>query len=338
MKKVFNILVIALFVTGLIVGSTYSYFTAGTNASDVAFTLGQLDIEITEQPDSNSLTNWEQGPDNAKTLSWTFKNTGSKTAYLRAKLDSFWEIPDQGHDCGGTAWAGKTEGTTPSAIGYHNQGNPFRYFEFDSEETSTTRDLAMGNGQETVGSLAVELIENVSGSVLRFEVNIDQEFDAKDLHLHISNSKSTYDVSPPPLAPGNFKYKNNDFTGAGSFYSIEINSGDVSEDFNEKMYIAFHISLECESESDSGETTFESGEQNASWEVIDSSKWEKGSDGYWYYSDIVELGEEVVLEFTIEMISLDGYKNAKYFIDLTLDAVQTTNNSLDSNWPNWPYN
>lgn len=95
------------------------------------------------------------------------------------------------------------------------------------------------------------------------------------------------------------------------------------------MYIAFHTSLECKSETESSEPSIKPGDENTDWVVTNSNKWQQGNDGYWYYSDILGVGEEVDLEFTIEMLSLDGYKDAKYFIDLTLDALQTTNNSLD---------
>lgn len=349
MKKVLNILLVTLFFMGLIVGSTYSYFTSGTNASDVNFTLGSLDVEITNQPDSNSLNEWDEGEDNAKALSWTFKNTGSKMAFIRAKIDSFWEIPDNGEDCGGSAWAGKTIGTTPSAVGYHGQGNTFRYFKFDPEETSTSRDLALGNAQETVGNLSVEILpvlngdggDNDDGSkLIRFEVDIQDGFEAEDVHLHISNFKDVYEESTSPFSPGSFDYGKEEFSDEGSYYYIEIDSDDVAPDLDlsEKMYIAFHTSLDCKSETESSEPSIKQGDENTNWAVTNSNKWQQGSDGYWYYSDILGAGEEIDLEFTIEMLSLDGYKDAKYFIDLTLDALQTTNNSLDYNWPDWPYN
>jgi hypothetical protein len=87
-----SLIVISLVAALVVAGTTMSWFTDEYNLPSAAeMVMGTLDFEITspsvitEGDDEGQPLTWVAGK--CKKLSWTFKNTGTKTAFFRARPD-----------------------------------------------------------------------------------------------------------------------------------------------------------------------------------------------------------------------------------------------------------
>ena len=86
MKKSICILLLVVSIIILLSGLTMSYFHDKSDKIQIPFTMGTLEVEITEFPGNKE--DWKPGE--TKQLEWSFENVGSQPAKLRVKLDGVW--------------------------------------------------------------------------------------------------------------------------------------------------------------------------------------------------------------------------------------------------------
>jgi hypothetical protein len=89
MKNTFSLIIIFVACIVMAAGFTLSYFYGQTVDSQVQFTTGKLEVDLTKTIDGGS-SNWEPGVNNKKTVTWTFENIGTHNANLKFKLNNIW--------------------------------------------------------------------------------------------------------------------------------------------------------------------------------------------------------------------------------------------------------
>ncbi|KAB3531075.1 hypothetical protein [Alkaliphilus serpentinus] len=85
-KELWIIIAILMIAATFIFGTTMAYFTGDAPIDDTPFTFGTLNLEAT----NNSQVGGEWIPvpgDNVKVAEWSFTNTGTKEAYVRATIE-----------------------------------------------------------------------------------------------------------------------------------------------------------------------------------------------------------------------------------------------------------
>jgi len=86
MKKSICILLLVVSIIILLSGLTMSYFHDKSDKIQIPFTMGTLEVEITEFPGNKE--DWKPGE--TKQLEWSFENVGSQPAKLMVKLEGEW--------------------------------------------------------------------------------------------------------------------------------------------------------------------------------------------------------------------------------------------------------
>jgi|LSQX01.3.fsa_nt_gb hypothetical protein len=87
MKKSICILLLVVSIIILLSGLTMSYFHDKSDKIQIPFTMGTLEVEITEFPGNKE--DWKPGE--TKQLEWSFENVGSQPAKLRVKVEGEWD-------------------------------------------------------------------------------------------------------------------------------------------------------------------------------------------------------------------------------------------------------
>jgi hypothetical protein len=322
-----SLIVISLVTVLVVAGTTMAWFTDDyTIPSAAEMVVGTLEFEVTdasvitegdgepeggeesESDNEGQALTWMAGE--CKELSWTFKNTGTKTAFFRAcPEDTFTGFPEKDE----TAWG---EGP-PFNEG--RQGNWAMYFEYDGLE-KTVRLLA---GQNIDAGTVRVWQEN---GKLYVELQTKDGWKMIDSHVHLADTVDGF-----PLAgnnnpiPGHFDYKKYHYLAES--YTHEIDLSDFPSGIPPGL-IAVHSCL-----TKGSETTVEG---TINWTLPEGSPWEEGEppDGWFYYIEPVRSGEEVtlVLRGCLDEESVDG----TYTVRLKAESVQATHGAAREIWPNWP--
>ena len=312
----------------MVSGATISYFTAQYEVDPIPFTTGTVKVHADALSVGGMSSDWAPGLDNALDIAWAFENTGTKTAFLRAKIDTKWTITQEGTVTSPTAWAGlmdAPEGSADYAKPYQHGGNSPRYFKVTSQ-TPLPKSivLAAGADQDEVGEATL----SKDGTNLYIQLNLDPEWNLRiedgdyQAHLHISDELD--------FPNGNGRMNCNDtFVPSSNRFVVPL----ASVNFD-PMYIAIHLGI---TKTTSSATVELSGDTNTIWTLV-GPNWTLGADGWWYHCGIVQPGEVVPLSFQVTLTSLNldddmTLRGAEYTADLTVEAIQTTNGSAADQWP-----
>jgi hypothetical protein len=75
----------------MISGITLSYFTDISDASEIHFTTGKVEVDIAETISDDNWDDWKPGVGNAKSINWKFVNSGTMDSYLKVMINTSWE-------------------------------------------------------------------------------------------------------------------------------------------------------------------------------------------------------------------------------------------------------
>ncbi|HOB19634.1 MAG TPA: TasA family protein [Candidatus Atribacteria bacterium] len=310
----------------LISGGTFAFFTDSPDVPQAPFTAGRLEISIDENV-QNGIGNWKSGRSDSRTVSWTFTNTGTKRAYLRARIDAAWDLPSTEDE---TAWAGITKGEGADAKVYGSAGgNVGRYLifaknEFPVEPVVKEFILAAGAVQRRAGTIMINR-ESSGSDRVKVVISLDPGWSMRaakeNYKMHLTNDESDFTVDA--IRPGHFKYK---ATLTGDTLECTFDTKELS--FDQAIYCAVHLDLLGPPE--------QAGSLNVNWMQTSAPAWIYMEDGWYYYPYIVGPDETVTLSFSIWYQGPE-IKGASYNIDLDLEAVQVTNGVPQAlGWPELP--
>jgi hypothetical protein len=256
-------------------------------------------------------------------LCWTFKNTGSKTAFFRARPeDKFKKYIGEGF-----AWG---EGT-PFNEG--QQGNWAMYFTHNpGSETVTSLIAGQHHNAGTVtvsgegGKLYVKIQTKDGWKMIESHVHLAETVDDFPLNGNGNgngkgNGKGNQNPGPKNPSPGQFDYK--EYHCLAESYTYEIDLPDFSP-----ALIAVHARLV------QGTETTETEEGTINWTLPDDSPWKKGSDGWYYYCRPVRSGEEITL--VLRGCLSEEAEGGTCSVQLEAESVQASNEAAVKEWPGWP--
>lgn len=87
MKNLLSAIILFLACAVLVSGITLSYFSDKSDINTSHFTTGNVKVDV--EVDAEDKGNWS--PENAKTITWFFTNTGSLDATLEITIESNWD-------------------------------------------------------------------------------------------------------------------------------------------------------------------------------------------------------------------------------------------------------
>lgn len=322
MKNIVILLSLIILTLSIITGASLAYFEDVSNGTAVFFKAGNLEVDITRE--SVGIEN-DWIPNEENPVSWSFTNTGTKSAYIRAKIKSQWKLKDQDE----SAWAGTTIGENPDAVAYTTAGNPRRYIHLKE----LPRDILIyyGNKQIPIANARFQLDEDQSNLIV--SVDIYDGWTLGKMHLYLTENSDDFDGNNNGhLPPGQFPY--HQYPGQGNSFIIPVEAifkDSLPDDISyPNIYAALHI----EAFSNNGTVD----DRNVDWKIVSEEPWVIGVDGYWYLLRPLLPGETVDISFVIKLLAIDDdvydYKNAKYSIDLKLDYIQSSNDAI-SNHSDW---
>jgi hypothetical protein len=323
-----SLIIISLVTLLIVAGTTMAWFTDDyTIPSAAEMVVGTLDFEITDAcvipedgeegeggGDSQTIE-WNAGE--CKELSWTFENTGTKTAFFRARPEGTFKQYTGKDD---SAWG---EGP-PFNEG--QQGNWAMYFEYDGLE-KTVRLMAGQN----IDAGTVRVWQE--GGKLYVEIQTKDGWKMIDSHVHLAENVDDFPIAgngngngngnQNPI-PGKFDYKKYHYLAESYTYEIDL------PEFSPAL-IAVHSCLVQGTETTEG---------TINWSLPDDSPWEEGVDseggfdGWYYYCQPVRSGEEItlVLRGCLDEDAADG----SYEVKLKAESVQTSHGAAGEEWPGWP--
>ncbi len=326
MRSITRIVYMLILSLVLVSGGTFAFFTDSPDEILAPFTAGRLEIGIEENVQSGT-ENWKSGVSNSKIVKWIFTNTGTKRAYIRAKIEAAWELPSTEDE---TAWAGITQDKGGDAIKYNFAGgNVGRYLIFPQngfpvEPVEKDLILAAGAVQRRAGTITISR-DSTKPNRVKVVINLDPGWSMQpvpeNFKMHLTNKES--DFTRDAIRPGQFKYKS---TLSGDTLECTFDTSELS--FNQTIYCAVHLDLLGPPE--------QAGNLNVSWMQTSDPPWIYMEDGWYYYPYIVKPGESVKLSFKVWYQGPE-IKGAKYNIDLDLEAVQATNGAPRAlGWPELP--
>ncbi|MGI5876167.1 MAG: hypothetical protein ACOX6X_05035, partial [Dethiobacteria bacterium] len=260
--------------------------------------------------DSQTLE-WKAGE--CRELSWTFENTGTKTAFFRArpegiftgytytKKESAW---GEGYDFPGGNWA--------------------MYFKHNKGSVTETRLLA---GQHHDAG-KVRVWEESGKLKVRYETNANWML--TETKMAVADKMENFPKKGKNPPPGQFPNKSKHNPVRSYTHEIKPIPG------YDPIYIAAHADLVgAETE---GNVTDDY--DKITWSLPDGSPWKEGvdskgkHDGWFYYCQPVKSGETItlVLRGCLDEDAADG----SYEVKLKAESVQTTHGAAEEIWPNWP--
>ncbi len=303
-------ILVLLLATASLGGATMAWFTTEDGGRASVFTAGTVNLS---QPIIVSEPNWQPGE--CETITWKVENTGTKSGYIRIKLnETFTSSSD-------TAWG----------MGTDFGGGNAQYFEYAKGEGSEGAPfetiLGVGSNYDPVGTVTVW--DNGSHLYIKYNTYANVSMDVTHLYAGLE--------IPTKSAPGQLGWQNYPDNPNEDLYELDkifdsqdsrhptvifANLSSGGENSGQKIYIAAHTTV----------TT----EQKATWTLIsDDSLWIEGSDGYLYYAYPVAAGESVYIDF--EVCLPEGFDSSEYSFYLEAESVQSTNNAVDYLWPENPY-
>jgi len=115
MKKAISIMLLVLSAAIMVSGLTIAYFYDKSDDIQIPFTTGILKMEMMQFPED--IKNWKPGE--IKKLEWTFKNTGTRKAYLKVAIDSGWNGIEIEEDIGSVDWVIHNDENWEEKDGYY---------------------------------------------------------------------------------------------------------------------------------------------------------------------------------------------------------------------------
>ncbi len=314
-------------------GVTYAWFVDGSDVLQNIFTVGSVEVQF-DPPENGSATITVE--EDCVEFSRTIKNVGTKTAYLRVRIDG---DPVQLEAKGETAWAYGETTFIDEGIG-NSWGWIFNYTIGDSP---VSQKIWAGAGQnntdngEHVGWVTVEELEleGIDYLVVKYDFFAGVEF--KKAHLYVG------DENPPTAAPGLFNYHSNNqlpqnnYTFEIPLIEIEENDGNLKMaahaeyvtyifENGESQYIPWKLGQTCES--------------NWKWFKNEDGSY-PGDPGYWYYWDYnldndggyfkgLNSGDEITICFDI---CPPPFGSGTTEFEIIVETVQITNGAYRVLWP-----
>lgn len=299
------VLVVAM-MAALVGGATMAWFTHQAEGGKAIFTAGTVEVSAGNAviTGTGSHDNWNPGDCNQ--VKWVIKNTGSKTSYIRVRLDKGWENGDVQCQIE-TAWS---EGTRFG-------GGWAQYFYTQKGQQKSVRFLA-GQHHEA-GTITVWNDEEFI--FVRFDTINGWEM--QKTHLYVGSNP------PTRHAPGQLGRKNENLDDPTTdLYKIPI--GEVTGD---TIYVAAH--------ADVTRCVGDLSDCNVRWELCEDSqgKWILGKDGYYYYFEPVAAGQEIKICFNV---CLDGektdnkFQGKRFIANIIVDSVQSSHGAIHEVWPSNP--
>lgn len=314
----------------LVSGVTMSYFTAQSDEIITPFTVGTLQVESLNPQVPTDWSNWS--PFSPQVVTWTFKNVGNKSAYLRAGISTQWATVSDQVCTDQSAWAGLAKGASPDAFPFGtvpSTGNQWRYFELLSMPQTMT--LNYGANELPMGTVEFKLSQDTNQLIAQVILDPGWAMRTGNAHLHITNNAGDYKLGPPPT-PDLGSFNHSDFDYTNSLFTVNLPSANF--DVSQPMYVALHLGVKnCVAGSESV-ITGDDFSSNPTWTQYDPLWQRSNIDGKWYYCPIVLPGQTVNLTFVVSLSPDEPAPlGSDYSIGLTLDAIQTTNGAVDM----WPY-
>lgn len=306
--------VLTITILGLIfAGVTLAYFTDEDKNPETVLVLGNVAIDISQE-DVHIDTNSDFLA--CKNVKWIIENTGSKTAYLRAKVITNWEADEEcSIDEDASAWA---EGTR-----FTEQGNWAMYFKYNAQNEETLSVPLIASKHYNAGTVTVK--KDVENNELTVSISTNQGWKLDFVKMHIGKSLDDFPINKGgnPMI-GQFDYHSGDLNSASSYQrSIPLN-GDVNHDI---YYIAVHAEVQgCIS----GCNNNGNNEPDYSIEVI-SDGWTQrpDNDGWYYYKETVAPYEEIPFEVKV---CLEQPWEGNLDLSIETEAVQASNNAAEYEW------
>ena len=317
-RAVRSLIVISLVVVLVVAGTTMAWFTDKyTLPSAAEMVVGTLEFTIKdarvidevggEGGDEAQTLTWVAGK--CKELSWTFKNTGTKTAFFRARPEGiFTQYTYTGDE---TAWG---EGSRIAS-----KGNWGMYFTHNAGSVTETRLLA---GQHHEAG-KVRVWEEGGKLKVRYETNANWRL--AETHLHVADDVKAFKNPGGQPAPGQFPYKGNHNLVESYTYEIA-----PIPDYN-PVYIAAHAELV----KGENEGNVIDDYDKITWSLPEDSLWMgPDADGWFYYCRPVKSGEEITL--VLRGCLDDDAVGGSYEVKLKAESVQASHGAAAAEWDGWP--
>lgn len=315
-----SLLVLSLALILVIGGTTVAWFTAEYKMPSAAeLIMGTLSFKITNTEvcsttkgarlaEAGDTFAWDA--DECKEFSWTIENTGSKTAFFRAR-------PEAGFTGSGepekeaTAWG---EGNDFSG------GNWAMYFEYQGGEKQVIlKGKQKGENRKETFDAGMITVKPGENDKVIITIQTKDGWKMLDSHVHLAKTPDNFPIGGGGNPnPGKFAYKKH-YLSASCTYEIE------SCKFYDTTLIAVHA---CLTKGEGEETT----QKNIiNWSLPDGSAWEAGlDDGWFYHCQPVENGEEITLELE-GCLDVDA-GNGSCTVWLEAEAVQATHGAASAEW------
>ena len=337
---IFSLFITATVLLLIIGGVTTAWFTDEASPSSTAsMVTGEMDFEIdtfapepSEENNNNNGDNdsyWKKGEE--WDFSWSFKNTGTKRAFFRAKLKEQFQVKTD------SAWGASKTKENDKHDYIFPDGQWRTYFKYDASNDSEKQAvLIAGNDHREVGEISVQ-IENED---LIVEVETKENLKMSKTDLAVVDKFELIQTTPSNKpVPGQFPFSKEFEQLESSFkYSIPMDGEYPEKDLEgekydwdgEELYIALHADI---FEKEDGSSNL------VNWEAADNCNWEKGEeedgewDGYWYYCQPVLPGDSVKLNLigTFE-------ENGFYEVYIEGEALQASPKALAEKWTEAPCN
>ncbi len=319
-KTVRSLIILSLVAVLVIAGTTTAWFTDEEKLPSAAgMVVGTLEFEITDARvipddgdegqdggDSQSIE-WKAGE--CKELAWTFRNTGTKTAFFRARVDCELTriVPGEGE----TAWGDEFRFVDKE------QGQWARYFIHN--KGSTTQRMLLAGQHYDAGTVTVW--EEAGKLHVRYDTN--DGWYLTGTHFGVAENKDGLLKKDKTLpSPGQLAYKNKHVLAQSFTRVVDL------PDYN-PVYLAAHADVVR------GGTEVVDDAQ-ITWSLPEGSPWEEGEppDGWFYYCQPVRSGEEITLVLIgcLDEAAVGGSGEVK----LIAESVQATHGASYAEWPNRP--
>ncbi len=359
-KKIYLSLMLLIVVFASVTGVTYAYLSSISQAPANVFTAGTVGVELLS-PENGDPSYQEQEQaiiedlNGCKKYTWTLKNSGTKTSFLRAKVTGETITIDGGSD---SAWAygGNTDGVEAIELKSIENVSSERWgwtnrIDNPEEHQSYTLELYAGAGGNDLskGTLVGDVIVNILSAnetstadqvykteyevEITYSLNNDYPFsEGSEANFWVGEEKLNPGASGNPAAPGQLGFKADiDEPGrmsASKTVTIESESGVI--------HIAAHGTVD---------NTKEDQEYNPVIPPVLGDECENNwffheEDGYLYYWD---SENDTLAKFRDEVVTLclvvcppDGNELDSYDFEIKFETVQVSNCAIDEMWPGHP--
>jgi hypothetical protein len=331
-KIVFSLMVITFAVASL-VSATLAWFTASTGPIENTFTAGTVELVEDGVSIDGNFENWNPG--DCIKVKWCVENSGSKSSYIRIKIDDWWK------------------GGSPGSIEKSAWGEGKKFFDgswamYFTAQVGEEKEVKLFADKDIdAGRVKVWIV----GEKLYVRYTTNENWKMKETHLAVADDLNLIPKSKGTFPPGLFPFKGEhkphvttytyELPLSGTYSKGKLKGQDYSWGIGEMLYIAAHADLIGTGDGVDDENGGDGGSLNTGnvqWSVK-GSDWEQGEDEYWYYKKPVPSGEKVCIAFCV---CLDGeetgneYQGASYRFKFTAEAVQSSNNAADHLWPGHP--